>query len=289
MYGLTDDTLLNALLKQHQKGRTLQVMLEQSPYQSTNQNNKAIRAFDMQGMNWHGSIPSIRLIHQKTLIIDGRKALVMTFNFTQSTFKKARNFALILDKPQDVNEIEQHFAADWNHQPVYSQSAHLIWSPDDSRKKLMMLISQAKQSISIYAQQVSDYKIIGSLAKAARQGVRVNILTSNKLREKQANYLARAGVTIRYSDSLYIHAKVFMIDNQLAVIGSTNLTRASLDDNRELSVLTEDKNVIRLLNNTFAKDWEAATDNDSNPKPFKPNKRTLKQAVRLLKQLTNSL
>ena len=189
----------------------------------------------------------------------------------------------MLDDPNTAREIEEHFSADWNHQPTLSHSSELIWSPDDSRKKINALISQAKQSISVYTQQLGDYKIIGALAKAARKGVRVNVLTSRKLNDKQTAYLQKAGVNIRYSQALYIHAKAFIIDQQEAMIGSTNLTRASLDDNRELSVITEDKSVIQQLDDTFAKDWEASNE-DKKATNWLPNKRTIMRTMRALER-----
>lgn len=269
MYGLTDDHLLNALIKQKMlikqetKRETVRVILERHPYKAKDENNKTVRAFDKYHIAWHGSIPPFRLIHQKTLLVDDHKAMVMTFNFTHSTFKKERNFALVIDDPKRVREIESVFSADWDHRSLdnYSldnYSRNLILSPDNSRKKLLSLIKNAKSTLKIYAQSINDYKIVGALAKAARKGVSVEILTSLKMREKQARYLTRAGVMIHYSKHLYIHAKVFIIDNQQAVLGSINLTRASLDDNRELSIITHDATVIKQLNTTFDHDWKSA-------------------------------
>ncbi len=54
---------------------------------------------------------------------------------------------------------------------------------------------------------------------------------------------------------LHVHAKAWLIDDTVAIIGSTNLTRSSLDANRELSVLTRDPTVIRQLNDVFEQDY----------------------------------
>lgn len=257
MYGLTDDTLLKALIAQQKKGRSLKIILEKTPYRAENENNKAIIELDKNHIQWHATQPHFRLTHQKTLISDDKQAMIMTFNFTRSTFKNDRNFALVIDDAKKVNAIKQIFSADWNHQSINNSDQDLILSPDDSRVKLLALINRAKSSIKIYAQSANDFKIVGALAKAARNGVQVELLTSAKIRDKQAMFMQRAGILIKQSKSLYIHAKVFIIDNKLAVIGSTNLTRASLDDNRELSVVTRDQDVIKQLNNKFDKDWKA--------------------------------
>lgn len=256
MYGLTDDTLLNALIQQKQRGKTVNIILEQTPYKAANENDKAINLFDRHQIKWQGAIPPFKLIHQKTLVIDGQQAIIMTFNFTRSTFKNERNFALIIDNPTLVHDIDALFTADWNHVPSKVLSPNIIASPDNSREALLRLIRQAKQSIHVYAQSLSDYTITGALAKAAHKGIDVQVLTSAKLRENQAAYLQKAGVKIHYSKHYYIHAKAMLIDGQKAMLGSINFTKNSLDHNRELAVITDDPTVITELNKVFTHDWD---------------------------------
>ncbi len=289
MYGMTDKEILNAILQQKIRGKTIQVILEQSPYKTENENGNAIQALNANNIDWRGSIPNMRLIHQKTLLIDGREAIVMTFNFTRSTFNKERNFALIIDDPARVQGINTVFSADWSQKPVVNANPDLIYSPDDSREKLSTLINHAKKSIKIYAQNISDYKIIGMLAKAARSGVDVQIISSEKMRERQADYLQRAGVIVHKNDQYIIHAKVFIIDDELAVLGSINLTKASLDSNRELSVITRDRSVIKALDDVFVKDWGDTTTLTLGKQKLKLNfnEKDAKQAVRLLKKLAH--
>lgn len=282
MYGFTEQSLLDAILKKHQQGKSIKIILEASPYKAEQENNKVINALNQHGITWQGHIPPFRLIHQKTFILDDNQAIVMTFNFTHATFKNERNFGLIIDDPKRVNAIAAIFSADWNHVPVNNTDADLIISPENSRDKILSLVLHAKHSIKIYAQGLNDYKVIGALANAARRSSDVQIITSNHLRDKQAKYLQRAGVNIHYTKKLIIHAKVFIIDNQLAVLGSINLTRSSLDDNRELSVITRDKQVIAELNETFKQDWE----NQPAIQPWIPDKPTLKQVLRILNKIT---
>lgn len=289
MYGFTDQALLDALVQQKSKGKTLKVILEQSPYKAETENTHTITQFNSQRIAWHGSVPSLRLIHQKTLIIDDSKAIIMTFNFTHSTFKNERNFALVIDDAKKIKAITAAFSADWNHLATSNHSPDLIFSPDDSRQKLLTLIDQAKHTIHIYAQTVSDYKIVGALAKAAKSGVKVIIITSGKVREKQADYLARAGVQVHQSKHLYIHAKAFIFDEQKAVIGSINLTRNSLDHNRELAVMTTDAQVIKALDQTFNTDLQDANTTSKTKPYFALDQKTVLHAAKMLKKFIKPL
>lgn len=258
MYGFTDKILLDTLIQQKLNGRTVKIILEDTPYKTEDENNKTLSALNQHAISFIDTLPSIRLIHQKTLIIDKQKALIMTFNFTRATFKRERNFALIIDDPQRVNAIVGIFSADWNGIPALNTSSQILLSPDDSRQKLLAFIQHAKHTLQIYAQDINDYKIVGALAKAAQKGIIVQVLSSSKLRKNQENYLTNAGVQLSLIKNLTIHAKVIIVDNEKAVMGSTNLTRSSFDDNRELSVITQDTKVVNLLTKTFAHDWQDA-------------------------------
>lgn len=254
MYGFTDKQLLNTLINQKQNGKTIKIILEGTPYKAETENAKTIEAFNQNNIAWQSTIPPFHLVHQKTMVMDDDHALIMTFNFTHSTFKNERNFALLIDDAKTVHAIDSVFKADWNHIPITNKASNLIYSPDESRGKLISLINQAHHSLQIYAQNVSDYNLVGALAKAARRGVEVEIITSSSLRKNQKKYLENAGVKIHQSEHYYIHAKVLVIDHQKAVIGSINLTSSSLDHNRELSIITEDSRVLQMLGETFERD-----------------------------------
>lgn len=235
---------------------------------------------------WQGSIPPHRLIHQKTLLIDNEKVIVMTFNFTHSSFKNERNFGLIIDDAKRVKAINTLFSADWNQIPNQAPDTDLLLSPDNSRQALLKFINTAKRSIKVYAQSINDYKIVGALASKARKGVDVSILTSHKPREKQAKYLEQAGVKIAISKHYYIHAKVIIVDNEQAVLGSINLTKPSFDNNRELAVITRDKTVVSQLNNTFSQDWSRV---NHTHLPFTLDERKVTYILKQIKKHAKSL
>jgi cardiolipin synthase len=262
MYGLTDLQFVEALNQANAKHKSVKVLLQHYPYKADDENKIAITNLEAAKTPLQWPDNKFKLTHQKTLLIDDNYALIMTFNLTHSSFTKERNFALLITDPPIVQEIKNVFDADWQHRDITVHNSNLIWSPDNSREKLIALIQNAKTEIKMYAEGLNDYEIVGALAKAARNGVKITVLTSSfgdRPISKQFKYLVKKGVNILYSKDYVIHAKVIMIDQTRAVLGSINMTRQSINDNRELAMITEDTNIIHQLNQTFDNDLHHST------------------------------
>ncbi len=294
MYGFTDLQFADMLNNAKKNGRNVRVLLQHYPYKADSENKTVADKLQAYHISLIWPDGDFQLTHQKTLLTDHTNAIVMTFNFTHSTFKNERNFALKISDPNEIHEIQQVFDSDYQHKKISVHQPDLIWSPDNSRQKLLSLIQNAKYSIKIYAETLSDYQIIGALAKAAKNGVNISVITSthDKKPNKKFTFLTHAGVIIYISKNYYIHAKVIIVDDKTAALGSINLTRASIDKNRELAVITHDHDVIEQLEKTF--------NNDSGEKKTAENKsyktsdisvaliREIKQFVRAHKYLQRS-
>ncbi|HSW70772.1 MAG TPA: phospholipase D-like domain-containing protein [Gammaproteobacteria bacterium] len=254
IYGFTDPLLMQALIQSKEEGKKVRILLQHFPYKNVDENKLVISRFSASHLNV--AFARGALLHQKTLILDQHLALVLTFNFTRSSFQSERNFGLLIKDPAMVEEIQRVFNADWQNQKVTPQSRHLVWSPDQSRKKIINLINQAKSTLQLYAPSLSDYEVVGALANSARRGVKVQVLTSDSLSSKKWSYLQKAGVQFAFDHELLIHAKVVIVDQKLALLGSINFTSPSLDKNRELSVLVDEPAVLKKLLQVFKRDWE---------------------------------
>ena len=260
MYGLTDSAFTHALIEAKKSGKHVKILLEPEPYRAKDENIAAIKHLKSENIAVQWPSKRFYLTHQKTFLIDQRYAIVLTFNLTHSTFKNQRNFGLIIDDPAMVKEIYAVYEADCQHNPAPIGHPDLIWSPDNAQDKILAFIRSAHSNIKVYAQDISDYQTVGALARAARTGVKVQVLTSKKPNgpSKKMAYLQKAGVDIRISRKYMIHAKVILIDDKKAIVGSINLTTPSLKKNRELAIITQDPNVIAPLRHTFDQDWEKA-------------------------------
>lgn len=258
MYGFTDGEILYALTQAKKKGKKVQVLLEPYPYKAETENNHAIHYLQNAHIDLQTANPDFKLTHQKTFILDNKRAIIMTFNLTRSSFKNERNFALITNNPILVDDIEKVFLADWNRKTIHVNNPALVWSPAESQPKILNFIQSANQSIEMYAQDLTEYKTIGALAQAAREGKTVKVILSKPRSHRpnnKLNYLRRAGVEIHFSQDLIIHAKVIIVDHHCALLGSTNFTYPSMQLNRELSVISQDPHVVSQLVQTFQRDW----------------------------------
>lgn len=59
--------------------------------------------------------------------------------------------------------------------------------------------------------------------------------------------------------SLYIHAKVILADGTTGFIGSENFSNASLNENRELGLITTDSSILGSVGATLQSDYSNAT------------------------------
>ena len=118
------------------------------------------------------------------------------------------------------------------------------------------MVAGATTSLDIYAEVLRDPELLAAIRDAARRGVRVRIVVSpsDDFATEEAQ-LAAAGVAIRYSRTLYIHAKVIIADRERAFLGSQNLSATSLDLNRELGIIVRDPISLARLSRTFELDF----------------------------------
>ena len=264
MYELNDKNLEALLAARAREGITVRVVLDNGYFGAGSAVNE--EAFDYlrsNGIQVHWSPPYFALTHQKTLVIDDTEALIMTFNLSPQYYRSDRDFGVLDADPNDVTAIEQTFDADWNGKQIPSQNGDdLVWSPN-ALGQLLGLIDGATSTLDVYNEEMEDPQIISSLEQAAARGVNVDVdMTYSANWMAAFTELSHAGVHVRtYATNapLYIHAKVIVADNEEAFTGSQNFSSTSLDQNRELGLVTSDPNVIDSLARTFASDWQSAT------------------------------
>ncbi len=267
IYTLNDKTVEAALAAARARGVKVRVILNGGYKGTEPPSKKSTTTFNRlkaAGVPVRWSRGYFDLTHQKTLIVDGTEALIMTGNLDKTYYKKDRDFWVGDADSKDVAAIEAAFASDWNGDKKPAQDGiDLIWSPG-SEGELEALIGSAKHSLLIYNEEMNDVGIEDALEEAARRGVNVQVVMSMDAGWLSAfSALSSAGVHIRTFGpkvAIYIHAKMILDDGKLAFLGSENFSDGSLDANRELGLLFSKQAILGKLKAQFQRDWAQATD-----------------------------
>ncbi len=262
MYEFSDTTAEHDLAAAAKRGVHVHVILDR---REQSENSAAYSYFGSHAVKVTWSSPKYRYTHQKTLVVDGSEAVIMTANLTSQYYATSRDFLVVDTNRADVAAITAVFNADFTHTAVRpGDGSDLVWSPTDSEGKLLGLINGATSSLRIYSEEMGDKTVENALIRAAKRGVDVQVCGENESGEYDSAYsrLARAGIHISYYSSpagFYIHGKVIEADYGTAhakvFIGSENFSNTSLNDNRELGLLIASHAVMSAIAGTFASDF----------------------------------
>ena len=282
MYELSDPTFEQALVSAEKRGVQVRVLLNGGYYGGGSSANKAAYSYlKANGVPVRWSPSRFALTHQKTLVADDKTAYIMTLNLVDEDYSTSRDFAVADTNSHDVSAIETTFTADWNNQSIKpSDGVDLLWSPGALDSQLS-LIKSARHTLDVYNEEMDDSAVTSELEAAARRRVDVKVvMTASSDWDSAFKKLTGAGVHVRtykQDASLYIHAKMILVDGRRVFLGSQNFSAGSLDDNRELGIILGTGAIIRSLKGTFARDYAHATpfrtsghSTTSKPKPKPP-------------------
>lgn len=215
------------------------------------------------------------LKHQKFMVIDDAAVFIMTANLSSSALGGNNREYLIRDTdPQDIQALQTLFRADWNGEAVsaslLSTTPNLVVSPINSLALLTTLIRSATTSLYLETEEYNDPTITKALLDAVqKQGVQeVKLIlpplkpasSSSQQAQKSAAALAvlqHGGVAVKTDAHYYMHAKLIIVDNTSAFVGSQNLSTESLTGNREVGIIVSNPAAIQRLSSTFDWDWNS--------------------------------
>lgn len=135
---------------------------------------------------------------------------------------------------------------------LYSNDVFLL--PNDSKEaqnKISSLILEAKSEIFIAMYNFSYNKFANDLIKASKNGVKITVLFDKEKTSKDdeiLDLLKGSGIkTIVNKDKNKMHLKVALIDLKIAIVGSTNWTKKSFEENYDLILISEEKKLLEKL------------------------------------------
>ncbi|WP_316775705.1 phospholipase D-like domain-containing protein [Streptomyces sasae] len=269
MYELEDTTAVNDLIALENKGVTVRVVLDR---QHKSANNSAYTSLTNAGVGVVWSSSSFVYTHQKTITVDATKSLVLTGNLTSQYYSTGRDYGVFTDDTRDVAAIEKVFNADYAGASVTpTDGDHLLWSPTDSRSRLLSVINAATTTLDVEELEFSDSTVVDAIAARAEAGVKVRMVleTPGDYSSEVSEIEDAGGTVVGYSDSngFYIHAKAMVADYGLSTqeveAGSMNISSNSLSNNRELGIILTGtgvaQSVATTIETTFNSDYAGGT------------------------------
>lgn len=115
MYEFADTTAEQDLAAAARCGVTVRVILDRRE-QSTNAS--AYDYFRDHGLRVVWSSPSFNYTHQKTIVLDGARAMIMTANLTSKYYAISRDFLVSDTSHADVSAISAVFDADFAYSSI---------------------------------------------------------------------------------------------------------------------------------------------------------------------------
>lgn len=262
IYELEDPDIEQKLVDAKNRGVSVRVILQNVNSFGTHPNQVAYDFLQSNDVPVKWAASYFALTHQKTLIVDGDSALIMTFNLSPQYYASSRDFGIRDTDSKDVAAIAAAFDSDWNgREEVASNGSDLVWSPG-SAPTLLALIVSASSTLEVYNEEMADPRMTHALEDAAARGVLVRVdMTYATNWKDEFNELLDSGVQVHtYASSAdrYIHAKMIIADGKTAFLGSENFSHPSLDSNRELGILISRPDILESLEQTFSNDWAEA-------------------------------
>ena len=230
-------------------------------------------------------------LHRKVCIVDGRIAFTGGVGIAEEWCGDARDERewrdthLRVEGPA-VDGLQSAFIQDWaetghdlyddrDQFPVQPQvgastvqivrgSASLGW--DDMQSAFHVLLSSAQERLRIAtAYFAPDGDFLTTLCSAPARGVEVDLLLPGPHADKRASQLTSegryeqlvdCGVRVWAFQPSMMHMKVMTVDGTVAVVGSSNFNRRSLDHDEEVVLIALDPDLTAILDAHLDADFE---------------------------------
>jgi cardiolipin synthase A/B len=255
-YILSDTSVIHALERAAAQDVTVDVLLERHPLGLGTYEVHIKDELQAAGVAVRWSSPHFTFTHAKFVVMDDRAALVSTANFSRSAFDENREVIVRDTSPPDVRDLSNIFRSDWDGKNPTLHSANVVVSPINSRKDIDLLLNSAHHTVDIYGEEMADTRSDTLLASLGRRHIAVRILLPPGAASGTHTLPSSltSVVAVRTISSPYMHAKVVVIDDKEAFIGSENFSATSFDHNREVGLFV--RGSMKRIEADFAADWK---------------------------------
>jgi cardiolipin synthase A/B len=266
MFEFSNPSLLKAVIAAGKRGAKVRVILNHARRSGEQDNERTRNSLERAGIEVRDGNPAFDLTHEKSMVVDEATAFVMSLNWSTKNLTDTRDYAVVTKRRHDVGEIVDGFEADWHRQAFEPpRDTHLVWCPGPGRDRICQFIDDARHRLILQNERFQDTVVIERLVRAARRGVKVEVmarpphtLKRDKLIDGVGGLriMDDVGIKIHKLKHLRLHGKVLLADNVVAIVGSINLASGSFEGRRELAIEVRDDDVVERLGKTVQHDWE---------------------------------
>lgn len=224
--------------------------------------------------------------HRKLVVVDGQVGWMGSQNLIDSSYLKKSNLkrglhwkdAMVRLEGPIVAGLNAIFITDWYsetdvllsreaatpelHQDAKALDCQIVpsgpgFSEENNLRLFLALMYSAQEQIIITSPYfVPDESLMYAITSACQRGVRVELFVSEigdqaLVYHAQRSYyeaLLRAGVVIwLYKAPTILHSKHMSIDDQVAVIGSSNMDMRSFSLNLEVSLMVRGESFVKQM------------------------------------------
>lgn len=233
--------------------------------------------------------------HRKLVIIDGKVGYIGGFNVGDEYLGLDTKFGYWRDthlriQGTAVYSIQTRFILDWNqasqdHDITYFPSLfphlpnqgnvgiQIVSSGPDSeyehiKNGYLKMISSARNSIYIQTPYfIPDSSMLDALRIASLSGVEVNLMIPDKPDHmfvywatlSHVGELLQTGANVYLYNNGFIHAKILVVDEEIASVGTANIDFRSFKLNFEVNAFLYDEGIARKLSEDFRNDMRVSS------------------------------
>ena len=219
------------------------------------------------------------LMHNKFVVIDGRTVWTGSMNFTESEAYRNNNNVIAIESEalaeNYTREFEEMFTgyafgpdspADTPY-PRVTVAGTLVenyFAPEDgAAAHILEILQSARASIYFMAFAFTRADFAETLIERAGAGVTVQGVFEKRQIEAGAdsawNALTQAGLEVRQDGNRYnLHSKVFLVDQEIVVLGSYNFSQNAEKRNDENVLIIHSAAIARAYGAEWQKVWMTA-------------------------------
>lgn len=256
--------------------------------------------------------------HRKIAITDGKTAFLGGINIAKYYLDgdytgKWRDEHLRIEGDA-VADLQRLFLDDWRHARGERLDPDRYIAPHDIRRRLPIQVAwsgadasrhtiadafaaaivRARRRVRICTPYpLPPALILDAMRLATRSGVRIEMLIpaqsdsaiADLVSDSYVDDLLDAGVELYRYRRGFLHAKIVIVDDALASVGTANLDYRSLVDNFEVTAFIRDRRTVRELTAAFDEDLAVSVAVDRKIRPIPVWRRLAGDSLRLVSPL----